>query len=314
MGFSLAAGDFGHDGADDLAVGNPFDDASQHHRLGHGQRALRSRRDRDRRGRQSIAVPEHLRRARRARRPPTCSGGTSPPATSAARRRTTWPSAFRSRTSTGRWTWGSWTSCTGRRTASRAPAARSGASRRHRREGWARTATRSATRVTIADFGSGSRDDLAIGSSGHSVGRVTEAGAVFVVYGTADGLAADGAQEWTEEVTAGMNGPEHNDLFGSDVTSGDYDGNGVADLAAGVSLDDVGAVVNAGGAVVVFGRNARPDRRRRAALGRGHGHHPRPAGVRRPLRVRGRVATRPGRAARPSAGRSSPRSPGSSCS
>jgi hypothetical protein len=110
--------------------------------------------------------------------------------------------------------------------------------------------------VTVADFGSGSHDDLAIGASGHSVGRVTLAGAVFVVYGTADGLAADGAQEWTEEVTAGMNGPEHNDLFGSDVTSGDYDGNGQFDLAVGVSLDDVASVVNAGGAVVVFGSNA----------------------------------------------------------
>ncbi len=53
-----------------------------------------------------------------------------------------------------------------------------------------------------------------------------------------------------------MNGPEHNDLFGSDVTGGDYDGNGVADLAIGVSLDDVASIVNAGGAVVVFGRNA----------------------------------------------------------
>ncbi len=29
MGFSLAAGDFGHDGADDLAVGNPFDDPNR---------------------------------------------------------------------------------------------------------------------------------------------------------------------------------------------------------------------------------------------------------------------------------------------
>jgi hypothetical protein len=110
--------------------------------------------------------------------------------------------------------------------------------------------------LTVADFGSGSHDDLAIGASGHSVGRITTAGAAFVVYGTPDGLSADGAQEWTEEVTAGMNGPAHNDLFGSDVTSGDYDGNGVADLAVGVSLDDVASVVNAGGAVVLFGRNA----------------------------------------------------------
>jgi FG-GAP repeat len=110
--------------------------------------------------------------------------------------------------------------------------------------------------LAIADFGSGSHDDLAIGSSGHSVGSITEAGAAFVLYGTADGLSADGAQEWTEEVTAGMNGPEHNDLFGSDVTSGDYDGNGVGDPAVGVCLDDVASIVNAGGAVVVFGRNA----------------------------------------------------------
>jgi hypothetical protein len=107
--------------------------------------------------------------------------------------------------------------------------------------------------LTIADFGGTARDDLAIGSSGHDVGPIPNAGAVFVLYGTADGLASGGAQEWTEAVTQSVNGPFHDDLFGADVGAGDYDGNGFADLAVGVVLDDVGSVVNAGGVVAVYG-------------------------------------------------------------
>jgi FG-GAP repeat len=107
--------------------------------------------------------------------------------------------------------------------------------------------------VTIADFGNSDRGDLAIGSSGHDVGTIPDAGEVFVLYGTADGLAPDGAQEWTEDVTQAQNGAFHDDLFGADVGAGDYDGNGSADLVVGVVLDDVGSVVNAGGVVAIYG-------------------------------------------------------------
>ncbi len=107
--------------------------------------------------------------------------------------------------------------------------------------------------VAIADFGNSSRGDLAIGSSGHDVGSIPNAGAAFVLYGSADGLSTNGAQQWTEEVTQSQNGPFHDDLFGSDVAGGDYNGDGTADLAVGVVLDDVGSVINAGGVVVVYG-------------------------------------------------------------
>ena len=43
MGWSVAAGDFGRDGADDLAVGNPFDNGGGRPRRGLGQRPLRRR-------------------------------------------------------------------------------------------------------------------------------------------------------------------------------------------------------------------------------------------------------------------------------
>jgi hypothetical protein len=108
--------------------------------------------------------------------------------------------------------------------------------------------------LAIADFGGTARGDLAIGSSGHDVGTIPDAGQAFVLYGTVDGLAPGGAQVWTEAVTQNQNGPFHDDLFGSDLTAGDYDGNGIADLTVGVVLDDVGSIVNAGGIVAIYGR------------------------------------------------------------
>jgi hypothetical protein len=108
--------------------------------------------------------------------------------------------------------------------------------------------------LTMADFGGTARGDLAIGATGHDVGTIPNAGEVFVLYGTVDGLDPAGAQVWSEAVTQGQNGPFHDDLFGADLSAGDYDGNGEADLAVGVVLDDVGPIVNAGGAVAIYGR------------------------------------------------------------
>ena len=144
--------------------------------------------------------------------------------------------------------------------------------------------------VTIADFGGTARGDLAIGSSGHDVGTIPDAGEVFVLYGTVDGLAAGGAQEWTEDVTQSQNGPFHDDLFGADVGAGDYDGNGVADLAVGVVLDDVGSIVNAGGVVAIYGGAGGLDGAGAQHWDENTGSAAQPRRAGRPVRLRGRLS------------------------
>ncbi len=55
--------------------------------------------------------------------------------------------------------------------------------------------------LAAADFGSGHWADLAIGIPFEDVGRSEAAGAVTVLYGSADGLTAAGDQLWTQDST-----------------------------------------------------------------------------------------------------------------
>ena len=85
--------------------------------------------------------------------------------------------------------------------------------------------------------------DLAAGAPGAG------AGAVHLLY-----LNSDGTVKRTAEINASSaNGPQlsANDEFGASLASGDLDGDGVPDLAAGATGDDEGAS-NAGAAHVLF--------------------------------------------------------------
>src|SRR6266496_1779736 len=50
-----------------------------------------------------------------------------------------------------------------------------------------------------SDFNGDGFGDLAVGVPSEDVGTVTDAGAVHVLYGSPDGLAAAGTQFWTED-------------------------------------------------------------------------------------------------------------------
>jgi hypothetical protein len=75
---------------------------------------------------------------------------------------------------------------------------------------------------------------------------------VNVLYGSAGGLTGTGSQVFTQDT--GVPGlAEPGDGFGDALAVGDFDGDGFADLAVGVSLEDVGAVVDAGAVNVLYG-------------------------------------------------------------
>jgi hypothetical protein len=102
-----------------------------------------------------------------------------------------------------------------------------------------------------ADFNNDGVDDLAIGVPGETVGGPENeiAGAVNVLYGAGSGLSGTGGQLFAQ-----VGGTiEFRDRFGEALAAGDFNGDGVADLAAGASGEDVGSVDDAGAVSVLYG-------------------------------------------------------------
>lgn len=111
-----------------------------------------------------------------------------------------------------------------------------------------------------SDFNGDGYADLAIGVPYENLGTMEGAGAVNVLYGSAEGLTAAGDQLWSQDST-GVKGVAHGarydsrgESFGKELASGDFDADGFADLAIGVPQDRVGAsAVRAGGVNVLYG-------------------------------------------------------------
>jgi hypothetical protein len=85
---------------------------------------------------------------------------------------------------------------------------------------------------------------------------VSNAGAANVLYGSAAGLTADGNQLWHQDSPGIEDEVETSNLFGGALASGDFDGDGYADLAVGVSGEDFGSINLAGAVNVLYGSAA----------------------------------------------------------
>ena len=89
------------------------------------------------------------------------------------------------------------------------------------------------------DFNGDSIGDLVVGVPFEDVGTIADAGAINVIYGSGSGLSATGNQFWTEDSVDVFGDDIHGiaeptDRFGAVLTAGDFNGNGVSDLAIGV--------------------------------------------------------------------------------
>jgi len=108
------------------------------------------------------------------------------------------------------------------------------------------------------DFNGDGFCDLAIGTPGEDLGPNADAGAVFVVYGSATGLNM-GAQAplLIHQDVEGVEGAaEPGDGFGSHLIAGDFTGDGNDELVVGIPSEDVGALVDAGAIQEFFGTPA----------------------------------------------------------
>jgi FG-GAP repeat len=84
------------------------------------------------------------------------------------------------------------------------------------------------------DFNGDSIPDLAIGAPDETLGGAQAAGVVHVLYGSpSTGLSATASQLLSQDSPGVADTPEEVDRFGTALASGDYNGDGRADLAVG---------------------------------------------------------------------------------
>ena len=115
--------------------------------------------------------------------------------------------------------------------------------------------------LVTGDFNKDGYADLVVGNPSETVGSLWHAGAVNVIYGSSDGLSATGVaagngrfnQLWSQDSTDVEDGAEMQDGFGFAVAAGDFNKDGISDLAIGVPSESLGILKWAGAVNVIYG-------------------------------------------------------------
>jgi hypothetical protein len=107
--------------------------------------------------------------------------------------------------------------------------------------------------LAAGDFGHGPQDDLAISIRDDTVGDVSEAGAVNVLYGTAHGLGSNGAQLWDQSTPGVPSVPDGEESFGAALVATNLGKGPLADLVIGIAQDKVGGIGDVGSILILFG-------------------------------------------------------------
>lgn len=107
--------------------------------------------------------------------------------------------------------------------------------------------------VATGDLNGDGFDDLVVGVPGKDSGGATNAGAVTVVFGSADGVVTEGSQQLVPGAGGLAGTAESDDRFGATVTIGDFDADGFEDLVVGAPGEDTSGGVDAGAVIVIPG-------------------------------------------------------------
>ena len=110
--------------------------------------------------------------------------------------------------------------------------------------------------LSAGDFNGDGVTDLAIGTSRENIGSVTNAGAVYVLYGQPGnvGLTTTNMQSFDQDTPGFIGAVEEGDRLGDELSAGDFNGDGITDLAIGAGLEDIGSVIDAGAVYVLYGQ------------------------------------------------------------
>ncbi|MGB8938993.1 MAG: FG-GAP repeat protein, partial [Streptomyces sp.] len=102
------------------------------------------------------------------------------------------------------------------------------------------------------DFNGDGYRDLAVGMPEKTIDGKKRAGAILVTFGTASGIT--GKRVYVTQNSSGVPGDaETEDLFGTDLSSGDLDGDGYADLLVTSEGESVGDLSLRGAVTVLWG-------------------------------------------------------------
>ncbi|TAH35823.1 MAG: hypothetical protein EYC70_12430 [Planctomycetota bacterium] len=107
--------------------------------------------------------------------------------------------------------------------------------------------------LSYGDYNGDGYDDLAVGIPSDELPGLVGAGSIQVLYGSPGGLAAAGSQLWTQDAPGLGSAAESYDAFGGVLASGDFNGDGRADLAIGLPYEDEGSLYDAGAVQVLYG-------------------------------------------------------------
>ncbi len=114
--------------------------------------------------------------------------------------------------------------------------------------------------VAAGDFNDDGCDDLAVGIPFESVssnaGQGPKAGMVQVFYGKPWGFDMNMDQLWHQNSTGIAGAAEEGDKFGWSLATGDFDHDGLDDLAIGTPTESIGTVPASGAVTVIFGHGA----------------------------------------------------------
>ncbi len=125
--------------------------------------------------------------------------------------------------------------------------------------------------TVVGDFNGDGIADLAIGNPSATVNSQSQAGSVQIIYGTVPsafansdgtrnsgltGISAVNSLLITKASTGLNSSPAANDQFGAGLAVGDFNGDGIADLAIGTPGQSVGGAAGAGAVYILFGSRA----------------------------------------------------------
>jgi hypothetical protein len=102
------------------------------------------------------------------------------------------------------------------------------------------------------DFNHDGFDDLVVPAPGESVGSISEAGAITIMYGSAQGLTGNGSVTIDQDTPGVPDVARPRAEFGYTHAEGDFNGDGFTDLAVS-SVETIGATARAGAVTVFWG-------------------------------------------------------------